>query len=189
LSDLKQGRSNHAIQIHALVGAELDRVGGSSLLAELLQQLVDGTVAVSCATIATTGWLLLVVFQSLSIHRGWRARHRQLGRAIFVLAPLFMAGALLVMATMLVGQGPFDAMFTDRLVALDIVTTLTFAWLIFEALRSRRQITGARDLHAGNDLAGGQSHTGAITARICVWFDCSFARRVIRSRWPRGWKG
>ncbi len=90
-------------------------------------------------------WVVLVIFQSWAIHAGHGAFHRTAGLATLILAPLFLAGGCLVVATMAVRPGPFTEMFGARLGLLDIVSVFAFAGFIYMALRHRRNV----GLHSG----------------------------------------
>ncbi len=94
-------------------------------------------------------WALLVIIQSFTIHRGQGNLHRTAGLASLILAPLFVAGGLLVIATMATRPGPFTALFGARLAAIDAVSVIGFAAFVFLALKHRRN-TG---LHASWMLA------------------------------------
>ncbi len=94
-------------------------------------------------------WVTLVILQSWSIHHGHRALHRTAGLSIFVVAPLFIAGGCLVIATMAVRPGPFAEIFAAPLGLLDAVSVLAFAWFVFMALKDRHEV----GLHAGWMLA------------------------------------
>lgn len=99
---------------------------------------------------ATAGlWLLLVIFQSRTIHHGRRSLHRAAGLSMFALGPLFLAGGLLVVGTMAVRPGPFTEMFGARLGLIDTVSVIAIAAFLFLALKHRRDV----GLHAGWMLA------------------------------------
>ena len=94
-------------------------------------------------------WTLLVVFQGFTIHHGHRGLHRSAGLASLILAPLFLAGGMLVIATMALRPGPFMELFGARLAAVDLVSVVGFAAFMFLALKHRRNV----GLHAGWMLA------------------------------------
>jgi len=94
-------------------------------------------------------WMLLLIWQSWSIHHGKRAAHRAAGKTMFVITPLFVAGGLLVMSVMVVGEDPFRAMFGVRLAAVDALAIITFVCFIYAALKHRRNV----QLHARYMLA------------------------------------
>lgn len=94
-------------------------------------------------------WGLLVVLQSFTIHHGRRSLHRAAGLASLVLAPLFLAGGTLVIATMALRSGPFTELFGARLAMIDAVSMFGFAAFVFLALKHRRRV----GLHASWMLA------------------------------------
>jgi hypothetical protein len=97
-------------------------------------------------------WLMLLVAQSWSIHKGGRQLHRQLGTASLVLFPLFLAGGASIffgMADRYVAGSPFHAMYAPRLAWLDFVGVGGFAYFYYEALKHRRKV----HLHSGYLLA------------------------------------
>jgi hypothetical protein len=89
-------------------------------------------------------WIVLLAFQSWSIHHRRNALHRSVGIASFALFPLFVMGGLLVMQTMAEKFGaksdPFYAMFGARLGLLDAVSTVTIPILFYTALKYRRKV-------------------------------------------------
>lgn len=93
-------------------------------------------------------WMLLLLAQSWTPHRGQMAAHRLVGRATFAATPLFGAGAMAVMHSMAagtIGGNPFYALWGVKLAVLD---TLAFGAVLYAtgmALRHRRQVR----LHAG----------------------------------------
>lgn len=116
--------------------------------------------------VAAVLWMLLLIWQSWSIHHGRRAAHRSTGRASFVLTPLFLAGSLLVIATMANGAGQFRAMFGARLAIVDIIAVAAFAYFVFNALAQRRNV----GLHAGYMLATAFLLFGPVAARLIPAF-------------------
>jgi len=94
-------------------------------------------------------WVLLVVLQSFTIHHSRRSLHRVAGLASLLLAPAFLAGGVLVIATMAVRPGPFTELFGARLGLLDVISVLGFAGFVFLALKHRRNV----GLHASWMLA------------------------------------
>ena len=94
-------------------------------------------------------WMLLLIAQSMLIDRRDRARHRWLGRAMLGLVPLFCAGGFLVVQTMLQRTDVFRATMGDRLMWVDGLSTVTFAFLCHQALAHRRNPA----LHGGYLLA------------------------------------
>ena len=98
-------------------------------------------------------WILLLAFQSWTIHGRRNALHRSAGAASLALFPFFLAGGLLVLQTMAVKfeaqEGPFYTLFGARLGLLDTVSSIALPFLFYRALRWRRKV----HLHAGYMLA------------------------------------
>lgn len=107
-------------------------------------------------------WMLLLIWQSWSIHHGQRRVHRTTGLAILALMPLFVAGSVLVVGTMSGGHGPFREMFGQRLVIVDLMAAAVFAGFVFGALRYRRNV----GLHAGYLLATPFLLFGPVASRL-----------------------
>jgi uncharacterized membrane protein YozB (DUF420 family) len=89
-------------------------------------------------------WIVLLAFQSWSIHRRRNALHRTIGYASFALFPLFTVGGLLVVQSMAValagGNDPFYNVYGARLGIVDTLSTLAILYLFFMALRWRRKV-------------------------------------------------
>ncbi len=94
-------------------------------------------------------WVLLVILQSFTIHRGKRELHRSVGLTSIVAGPLFLAGGMLVIASMATRESPFYELFAARLALVDSISVLAFAVFLFCAIRDRRTV----GLHAGWMLA------------------------------------
>jgi hypothetical protein len=111
-------------------------------------------------------WILLLAFQSWTIHRRRNGLHRSAGLASFALFPFFIAGGLLVIQTMAVkftGRAdPFYAAFGARLAAVDALSSLAIPWLFYMALRWRRKV----HLHARYMLAPILFLLGPILSRL-----------------------
>lgn len=93
-------------------------------------------------------WMLLLLAQSWTPHRGQLATHRLVGKATFVATPLFAAGGLAVMHSMAagtVGGNPFYALWGVKLSVLDALAFGAVLYATGMALRHRRQVR----LHAG----------------------------------------
>lgn len=99
--------------------------------------------------ITATLWMLLLIAQGYVISSGRRALHRQLGRSVFALVPLFTAGGLIVVYTMNAADSPFADVQGPRLGFVDVVATGAFAGLCYAALANRRNV----HLHGGYMLA------------------------------------
>jgi hypothetical protein len=89
-------------------------------------------------------WMLLVTFQSWSVHSGRLRLHREFGLASLGLFPAFLAGGLLIsvgMARRLVAhESLFHEMFAARLSPVDAVGVLGIGWCFYCALRNRRKV-------------------------------------------------
>lgn len=98
-------------------------------------------------------WILLLAFQSWTIHSRRNSVHRLAGWASLVLFPLFLVGGLLVLQTMAVRfgaqDGPFYSQFGARLGAIDTVSSIALPFLFYMAIRWRRKV----HLHARYMLA------------------------------------
>lgn len=112
---------------------------------------------------ATAGaWLLLLIFQSWAIHNGKRDLHRSTGKAVFVMAPLLLAGLLLIIGLKAGMDNPFREMFGDPLLAYDLVSIVFIAYFIYAAMANRRNAW----LHSGYMLATPFFLLGPIIGRI-----------------------
>ena len=111
-------------------------------------------------------WIVLLAFQSWTIHHRRNALHRSTGLASFALFPLFLAGGLLVIQTMAVKFGmaadPFYAAFGARLAAVDVLSSLAIPWFFYMALKWRRKV----HLHARFMLAPILFLLGPILSRL-----------------------
>jgi hypothetical protein len=89
-------------------------------------------------------WIVLLAFQSWTIHHRRHALHRSAGLASFALFPFFLVGGLLVIQTMAakfaVRADPFYAAFGARLAAVDAVSALAIPWFFYSALKRRRKV-------------------------------------------------
>jgi len=89
-------------------------------------------------------WILLLAFQSWTIHSRRNAVHRGVGLTSFALFPVFLAGGLLVLQTMAgkfgAGQDPFYALFGARLGTMDAVSSIALPFLFYSAIRWRRKV-------------------------------------------------
>jgi hypothetical protein len=120
-----------ALTVIAFWPGYLSRIGGEKITSHL-------------HAITATAWMALLAMQSWSIDRGDRARHRTLGLAIFVIAPLFFAGGAGVEHSMAVatgsGQDAFYNIWGPSLGIYDLVASLGFLALVAMALRDRRRV-------------------------------------------------
>lgn len=98
-------------------------------------------------------WILLLAFQSWTIHHRRNALHRSAGAGSLALFPFFLAGGLLVLQTMAVKFGaredPFYALFGARLGAIDTLSSIALPFLFYMAIRWRGKV----HLHARYMLA------------------------------------
>jgi uncharacterized membrane protein YhaH (DUF805 family) len=98
-------------------------------------------------------WILLLAWQSWTIHNRRNALHRSAGWASLVLFPFFLVGGLLVLQTMAVKfgarEGPFYSQFGARLGTVDAVSSLALPFLFYMAIKWRRKV----HLHARYMLA------------------------------------
>lgn len=108
-----------------------------------LSQLSTASAEFHAHGVTATLWLILLVAQSLTIHRGQRQIHRTLGLVSLVLFPLFLiggSGIFFGMAERYVAGEPFQAMYAPRLAWLDFAGVGGFAYCYYEALRNRRKV-------------------------------------------------
>lgn len=108
-----------------------------------VSQLSTASAEFHAHGMTATLWLMLLVVQSLTIHRDQRQLHRALGLTSLVLFPLFLmggAGIFFGMADRYVAGEPFQAMYAPRLAWLDFAGVGGFAYCYYEALRNRRKV-------------------------------------------------
>lgn len=101
--------------------------------------------------ITATLWMLLLAFQSWSIHGGQRRWHRSVGIGSLALFPFFIAGNVAVVLSMAKAT-PTDAfyqLYGARLGIMDATSPLILGWLFYHALAERRRV----QLHARYMLA------------------------------------
>lgn len=116
--------------------------------------------------VGATAWIMLLVFQSYSIHQRMNKQHRLAGQSMMVLVPLFLVGSALVIQTMaratLSGSDPFYAVNGAGLVAYDCVSTLSFGYMVYQGIRQRRN----SQLHSRYLLATAFLLVGPVFTRI-----------------------
>ncbi len=112
--------------------------------------------------VSATFWMLLLIWQSWTIHHGKRDLHRNVGFTTFALTPVFLAGSLLVIGSMSAGGGPFRALFGTRLGLADVISFFTFAALVYGAFRHRRNVF----LHSSYMLATPFLLASPVTSRL-----------------------
>lgn len=100
-----------------------------------------------------TSWLLLLLVQSLAIHRRLNAFHKLMGQASFVMFPLLIVGFVMIIN---VSAGRFAAQSSPAMAILApsfgigmLIAIAAYLTLFYQALRHRRDIK----LHAGYMLA------------------------------------
>ncbi len=110
------------------------------------------SVALHAHGLTASAWIALAILQTWSIHARQVALHRSLGLALFVIVPLFAAGALLAMQSMAVktlAGHPFYSKFGVFLGLDDAIAALAFLAFVRAALIHRRRVW----LHAGYMLS------------------------------------
>lgn len=115
--------------------------------------------------LTATLWMLLLLAQSWTPHRRQMAAHRLVGRATFVAAPLFAAGAMGVMHSMAVGTAggdPFYALWGAKLGLLDALAFGAVLFGVCMALRHRRNV----HLHAGYMLSTALPLVSPVLGRV-----------------------
>ncbi|HYE28108.1 MAG TPA: hypothetical protein VEA61_07725 [Allosphingosinicella sp.] len=129
-------------------------------------KLSDSPYAFHVHGVTASLWIMLLAFQSWSIHRRRNSQHRSAGLASLALFPLFITGGLLVIQTMAVkfaaASYPFYAVFGARLGAVDAVSSATMPCLFYMALKWRRKV----HLHARYMLAPVLFLLGPILSRL-----------------------
>ena len=119
---------------------------------QYLHDLPHAAFALHAHGVTAALWIALVFFQHWLIHARRIALHRSSGLALFVVLPLFIAGALLAMQSMaakaLAGH-PFYAPFGAILGLDDAIASVALLLIVCAALRRRRQVW----LHAGYMLS------------------------------------
>lgn len=91
------------------------------------------------ASVAFTWMLLLVVQATLARMRKFHW-HRPLGKAVYVIAPLFLASGVLILHEMASFANPFQQAFGAQLIFVDLVTVVFYAVAVWQALRHRRNV-------------------------------------------------
>ena len=114
--------------------------------------------------VTATWWMLLLLAQSWTAHRGQIRLHRAVGRATFVAVPLFAAGAMGVIHSMAVGTANDDPLYAIWGASLGFIDALAFGALLYAAsmaLRHRRDVR----LHAGYMLSTALPLLGPVLGR------------------------
>lgn len=147
--------------ILALIG-----VAGLAFTRSYLSVLSEAPLAFHVHGISAALWMLLLAAQSWAAHNGQWTLHKTTGRSIFVLAPIFLVGNLMVIQTFDPARGPFEALFASPLAALDALAVVSFLFLIYWALKYRRTV----QLHSGFMLATLLTSLAPIFVRITPAF-------------------
>lgn len=129
-------------------------------------KMADSPAALHVHGVTASLWIVLLAFQSWSIHQRRNALHRTVGLTSFALFPFFVTGGLLVIQTMAVkvaaGSDPFYDIFGARLAAVDAISSLSILGFFYMALRNRRKV----HLHARYMLAPVMFLLGPILSRL-----------------------
>lgn len=110
--------------------------------------LGDAPLAFHVHGITASAWMLLVAFQSWSIHRGRRSLHRTTGLASLVIFPVFTASLVMIVNVSAAGYqagSPYYQVAGPPIGFATLVPLLVYPVLFFYALRERRTVW----LHAG----------------------------------------
>lgn len=85
-------------------------------------------------------WMVMLVLQASLIRWRQRPLHRRVGRAAFVLVPLFIASGMVLAWSMVHADNPFARIFGPRLAVVDVSTMVGFAAAFALAIKHRRNI-------------------------------------------------
>jgi hypothetical protein len=103
--------------------------------------------------ISSTTWLLLLIVQSLAIHRRWNIFHKQMGLASFVLFPFLILGFVMIIDVSAQryasGENPFIMHNGPSFGVGMAIAIAAYLTLFYRALKTRRNVK----LHAGYMLA------------------------------------
>jgi hypothetical protein len=110
--------------------------------------LGDAPLAFHVHGITATAWIVLVAFQSWSIHSRRKTLHRNAGLASLIILPL-LTGSLVMIANVSAvrysGGGPYDNFVAPIFGYATVPALIAYLVLFAQALRHRRQV----HLHAG----------------------------------------
>ncbi len=90
-----------------------------------------------------TAWILLIAAQSWSIHNERRQLHKTVGKSVFILGPLMIAGfamATYAGAVKSIANHPFYEMFGHALLTADVWLLFVTPILLYLAFRHRRKV-------------------------------------------------
>ena len=93
-------------------------------------------------TTATT-WILLMAFQSYTIHKGNRSLHRTVGLLLFVSVPLMVGAFAMVIQAAIqktVAGHPFYQLFGEALLTVDFALLVVVPLQVFLALKYRHRV-------------------------------------------------
>lgn len=110
-------------------------------------------------------WMLLLLAQAWTPHRGQMALHRAMGRATFVAIPVFAAGSLGVihsMASAMLAGDRFYALWGAPLGAIDLLAFAALLYAAAMALHYRRTVR----LHAGYMLSTALPLVSPVLGRV-----------------------
>lgn len=100
-----------------------------------------------------TSWLLLLLVQSVAIHRRMNAFHKLLGKASFFMFPLLIVGFVMIInvsaARYAAKENPFIEVVGPAFGIGMLIAIAAYLTLYYQALRNRRKVK----LHAGYMLA------------------------------------
>lgn len=110
-------------------------------------------IAFHMHAISSSSWLLLLIIQSVAIHRRANAFHKQMGRASFLLFPFLILGFVMIIDVSakryVAAESPF-IMHNGPSFGIGMVIAITaYLTLYYQALKTRRNVK----LHAGYMLA------------------------------------
>lgn len=123
--------------------------------------------------ISSTTWLLLLVVQSVAIHRRSNAFHKQMGRASFVLFPFLILGFMMIIDVSASRYAAAESGFilhNGPSFGIGMVIAIAaYLTLFYQALKNRRKVK----LHAGYMLATPlilfESPFGRIIGQFMPW--------------------
>jgi hypothetical protein len=117
------------------------------------QQIDSVPLAFHVHAFTATSWLLLLIAQSVAIHRRANALHKLMGRASFVLFPLLLLGFAMIIDVSAnryaSGESEFIAYVGPSFAIGMGIAIAAYLVLFYQALRHRRNVK----LHAGYMLA------------------------------------
>lgn len=85
-------------------------------------------------------WMVLLVVQATLARMRKFHWHRPLGKAVYVIAPLFLASGMLILHDMASFSNPFQQAFGAQLIFVDLLAVVFYAVAVWQALRHRRDV-------------------------------------------------